>query len=166
MYHWAKPAASDRRQPQNSKRNSLTYNGTAIGGAPNRTTSESSESTIKIMPITGTARHDAMCCPRCAHSLPTISVRRHESRPRFRGRGRAADSLLQPACCSASHAFNTARSMNPSARTAKHTRQSPLQTMAVALLPASSHTDRMPAFTRIETLSSTGWLRNHFVKLP
>ena len=34
MYHWAKPAASDRRQPQNSKRNSLTYNGTAIGGAP------------------------------------------------------------------------------------------------------------------------------------
>ncbi|KFJ00395.1 hypothetical protein BPORC_1180 [Bifidobacterium porcinum] len=34
MYHRAKPAASECRQPQNSKRNTLTHNGTTIGGAP------------------------------------------------------------------------------------------------------------------------------------
>lgn len=34
MYHRAKPAVSDRRQPQNSERNTLTHNGTTIGGAP------------------------------------------------------------------------------------------------------------------------------------
>ena len=166
MYHRAKPAASDRRQPQNSKRNTLTHNGTAIGGAPKP------HNIRKLRKHNQNHADNGNCTPR-RNVLPTLCPQfAHDFgqtarvAPRFRGRGRATHPVLQPACCSASHALNTTHSTNPSARTAKHTHQSPLQTMAVALLPASSQTDRMPAFTRIETLSSTGWLRNYFVKLP